>query len=51
MYFQDSNRKLCLKKKEPPMNPIRLFKKKETEGGERRSQLGDQWKVPLLGGP
>ncbi len=21
------------------------------EGGERRSQFGGQWKVPLLGGP
>ncbi len=30
---------------------ICLFKKKEKEGGEGRSQLGGQWKVPMLGGP
>jgi hypothetical protein len=26
------------------------FKEKEKEGGEGRSQLGDQWKVPFFGG-
>jgi hypothetical protein len=30
---------------------IRLFKKKEKEGGEGRSQLGGEWKVPMLGCP
>jgi len=29
---------------------IHLFKKKEKEGGVGRSQLGGQWKVPMLGG-
>jgi hypothetical protein len=29
---------------------IHPFKKKEKEGGERRSQLGGQWKVPMFGG-
>jgi hypothetical protein len=29
---------------------IRPFKEKEKEGGEGRSQLGGQWKVPFLGG-
>jgi len=28
-----------------------LFKEKEKEGGEERSQLGGQWKVPMLSGP
>jgi hypothetical protein len=27
------------------------FKKKEKERGERRPQLGGQWKVPMFGGP
>jgi len=27
-----------------------LFKEKEKEGGEGRSQFGGQWKVPMLGG-
>ncbi len=30
---------------------IRLFQKKEMEGGGGGSQLGGQWKVLLLGGP
>ncbi len=30
---------------------IRLFQEREMEGGEGRSQLSGQWKVPLLGGP
>jgi hypothetical protein len=29
---------------------IHPFKEKEKEGGEGRSQLGGQWKVPKLGG-
>jgi hypothetical protein len=37
------------------MIKIRAFKKKEKEGerkgGERRTQLGGQWKVPMFGGP
>jgi hypothetical protein len=28
-----------------------LFKEKEKEGDEGRSQFGGQWKVPMLGGP
>jgi hypothetical protein len=49
-YFQDLNRKLCLENRalNDPNSP---FKEKEKEGGERRSQLGGQWKVQLLGGP
>jgi hypothetical protein len=27
------------------------FKEKEKEGGEGRSQLDGQWKVPMFGGP
>ncbi len=35
-----------------PSNDLNLpFKDKEKEGGERKSQLGGQWKVPLIGGP
>jgi hypothetical protein len=29
---------------------IRLFKEKEKEGGEGRSQFGGQWKVIMLSG-
>jgi hypothetical protein len=29
---------------------IRLFKEKEKEGGEGRSQLGGQWKAFMVGG-
>jgi hypothetical protein len=29
---------------------IHFFKKKEKEGNEGKSQLGGQWKVPMLGG-
>jgi hypothetical protein len=29
---------------------IHLFKEKEKEGGERRSQFSGQWKVPMFGG-
>jgi hypothetical protein len=49
-YFQDSNRKWFLKKRTP--NDLNSpFKKKENEGGEGRSQLGGQWKVPMFDGP
>jgi len=27
------------------------FKEKEKKGGEGRSQLDGQWKVPMFGGP
>ncbi len=30
---------------------ICLFKEKEKEGGEGRSQFGGQWKVLMFGGP
>ncbi len=51
-YFsQDLNQKLCLENKKPLMIWIRPFKEKEKEGGEGRSQLNGQWKVPMLGGP
>ncbi len=30
---------------------IRPFKEKEKEGGEGKSQLGGQWKVPFFSGP
>jgi hypothetical protein len=43
--------KIMSKKEKPPMIQIRPFKEKEKEGGERRSQLSDQWKVPLFGCP
>jgi hypothetical protein len=33
------------------MIQIRPFQEKEMEGGEGRSQLNGQWKVPLFGGP
>jgi hypothetical protein len=36
--------------REPQMIRIHPFKEKEKEGGEGRSQLGGQWKVPKLGG-
>jgi hypothetical protein len=32
------------------MIQIRPFQEKDIEGGERRSQLGHPWKVPLLSG-
>ncbi len=32
------------------MIQIHAFKKKEKEGGERKPQLGGQWKVPIFGG-
>jgi hypothetical protein len=32
------------------MIKICTFKDKEKEGGERRPQLGGQWKAPMLGG-
>jgi len=32
------------------MIQIHAFKKKEKDGGERKTQLGGQWKVPMLGG-
>ncbi len=38
-------------KRELQMIQIRPFQEKEMEGGEKRSQFGGQWKVPLLGGP
>jgi len=33
------------------MIQIRRLKKNEKEGGEGKSQLNGQWKVPMLGGP
>ncbi len=33
------------------MIQINAFKEKEKGGGERRPQLGGQWKVPMFGGP
>jgi hypothetical protein len=33
------------------MIKIRVFKAKEKEGGEGRTQLGGQWKVPMFNGP
>jgi hypothetical protein len=38
MYFQDSNRKLCLEKRAPNDSNSPL-KEKEKEGGEGRAQL------------
>jgi hypothetical protein len=38
-------------KKKPSMIEIHLFKEKEKEVCEGRSQLGGQCKVPLLGDP
>jgi hypothetical protein len=32
------------------MIQIPPFKEKKKEGGEGRSQLGGQWKVPMFGG-
>jgi hypothetical protein len=32
------------------MIQIRVFKEKEKEGGEEKSQFGGQWKVPIFGG-
>jgi hypothetical protein len=44
------NRKLC--PKEIASNDPNLpFKENEKEGGEGRSQLNGQWKVPMLDGP
>ncbi len=44
------NKKLCAIKRNP--NDLNSpLKEKEKEGGERRSQFGGQWKVPMLGGP
>jgi hypothetical protein len=44
------NGKSCVEKRKSLIFWIRLFKKKEKGGGEGRSQLGGQWKVPMLGG-
>jgi hypothetical protein len=41
---------LCPKQK-APNDPNSPFKEKEKEGGEKRSQLGGQWKIPMLGDP
>jgi hypothetical protein len=43
--------KIILGKKKASMIWIHFLKEKENEGGERKSQLSGQWKVPLLGGP
>jgi hypothetical protein len=40
-----------VRKEKPPMIRICLFKEKEKEGGEGRSQFGGQWKVLMFGGP
>jgi hypothetical protein len=49
-YFQDSNKKLCPKKRAP--NDLNSsFKEKEKVGGEGRSQFVGRWKVPMFGGP
>jgi hypothetical protein len=45
--FSRFESKIILRKIKPQMIPIRPFKEKEKEGGERRSQLGGQWKVPM----
>ncbi len=50
-YSQDLNWKKKSREKKFQMIWIRPFQEKEMEGGERRSQLGGQWKVLLLGGP
>ncbi len=48
-YFQ--NLKIMSRKKKLQRIQICSFQKKEMEGGEGRSQLDGQWKVPLFGGP
>jgi hypothetical protein len=40
-----------MSRKESPNNLNSPFKEKEKKGGERRFQLGGQWKVTKLGGP
>jgi hypothetical protein len=42
--------KIMLKNKTPKDSNL-PFKEKEKEGGERRFELGGQWKVPMLCGP
>jgi hypothetical protein len=37
--------------KKAPNHPNLFFKKKEKTEGEIRSQLGGQWKVPMLSHP
>jgi hypothetical protein len=37
------------KERAPQMIRIHLFKAKDKEGGEGKSQLSGQWKVPMLG--
>jgi hypothetical protein len=49
-YSQDLNRKLCSEKR-TPNDPNLHFKENYKEGGEGRSQLNGQRKVPMLGGP
>jgi hypothetical protein len=46
-YSQNSNKKLCPEKR-ARNDPNSPFKEKEKERGERRSQLGGQWKVPMV---
>jgi len=43
------NRKLCPEEK-ASNDSNSPFKKNEKEGGEGRSQLSGQWKVPMFGG-
>jgi hypothetical protein len=40
-----------MSKKKTPNDLDLPFKEKEKEGGEGRSQLCGQWKVPMFGGP
>jgi hypothetical protein len=44
------NQKLCSEEK-ASNDPNLPFKENEKEGGEGRSQFGDQWKAPMFGGP
>jgi hypothetical protein len=43
--------KVMFAKKRTPNDLSSPFKGREKEGGERRSQLGGQWKVLMFGGP
>jgi hypothetical protein len=40
-----------MSRKKTPNYPNSLFKNKEKEGGEGRSQFGGQWKVPMVSDP
>jgi hypothetical protein len=49
--FSRFESKIMFGKKNPPNDPNFPFKENEKEGGEGRSQLSGEWKVPMLGGP